>query len=227
MQTATVVVPRRENGKIDKRRRIAQAARAAFTEFGYKGANMREIARRADVATGTLFLYAPDKRSLLVWIVNEDLDRLTFETFSDAALAGRDRKDLLDQLIEVFEPRYRYWGADPELALNALQELATRRNARPDPTSHLAHAYDRQYVLHERIAEMLRTQQRRGRIRPNEDPETIAKLLLLIYNAAVRGWLRRDEVVLEHGIAELRKLLQLAIDGCAAPIVRGAGGTSN
>jgi len=226
MASGAVDLRRREHGKLDKRRRIREAARAAFTEFGYKGANMREIAKRAGVATGTLFLYAADKRSLLFWMVNDDLERLTEETFAEDALRVRAHDDLLDQLIYIFETRYRYWGADPELALNAMQELTSKRSTQ-QMLEHLAHYDDRHYVGRERIADLVRDHQTRGRIRPSEDPDAIAQLMLAIYNAAVRSWLRGDEVDLAWGIAELRKLLRLAIDGCSGAIARGAGGTSN
>ena len=73
METASPLVDRRESNKLQKRRRILSAARAVFTESGYDGANIREIAKRAGVATGTIFLYAPDKRELLLWVISEDL----------------------------------------------------------------------------------------------------------------------------------------------------------
>lgn len=226
MESGAVVLHRREHGKLDKRRRIGEAARAAFTECGYKGANMREIAKRAGVATGTLFLYAPDKRSLLLWMVNDDLERLTEETFADGAAAVRAHDDLLEQFLYVFEARFRYWGTDRDLALNALQELTTK-NGRLAAGTHLAHYDDRLYVVREHLTELVRAQQARGRIRPSTDPDAVAQLVLMIYNAAIRSWLRNDEIGLEDALAELRKLLCLALEGCSGPIGRGAGGTSN
>jgi AcrR family transcriptional regulator len=226
MESGGAVLRRREHGKLDKRRRIGEAARAAFTECGYKGANMREIAKRAGVATGTLFLYAPDKRSLLLWMVHDDLERLTEETFADGAAAVRAHDDLLEQLLCVFETRYRYWGADRELAMIALQELTTKRG-QSMAGPHLAHYDDRQYVVREHLTELVRAQQARGRIRPSADPDAVAQLVFAIYNASIRSWLRSDEVHLAGGLTELRKLLRLALEGCAGPIGRGAGGTSN
>jgi len=54
----------RERNKAERRRRIKEAALAAFTEKGYDRATTREIAKLAGVAQGTLFLYARDKRDL-------------------------------------------------------------------------------------------------------------------------------------------------------------------
>jgi AcrR family transcriptional regulator len=56
---------RRELNKIDKLRRITDAARLTFETRGYDDATIREIARRAKVALGTIFTYAADKRDFL------------------------------------------------------------------------------------------------------------------------------------------------------------------
>lgn len=226
MESPSTLPGRRESSKLDKRRRISAAARAVFTEFGYERANMREIAKRAGVATGTLFLYAPDKRNLLLWILNDDLDRITEATFAEIA-AERAPDDLLEQLLYAFEARYRYWSADPDLSLHALQELIAARDVQATPASHLAYYHDRRVVLHEHIADLVRAQQRRGNVRANADPDAVARLALAIYNAAIRTWLRGSEVDVAQGIDELRQLLRLAIEGCTAANGRGAGGTSN
>jgi AcrR family transcriptional regulator len=225
MESVSALVGRRESSKLDKRRRISAAAREVFTEFGYERANMREIAKRAGVATGTLFLYAPDKRNLLLWILNDDLDRITETTFAEIA-AHRAQDDLLEQLLYVFEARYRYWGADPDLSLHALQELIIARDVQATPASHLAYYHQRRVVLQEHITDLVRAQQRRGRIRASADPDTVARLALAIFNAAIRSWLRGSDVDVAQGMDELRQLLRLAIEGCAAN-GRGAGGTSN
>jgi len=67
----------RERGKLDKRRRIMEAAREVFIEHGYEQATTREIAARAGVSVGTVFVYAKDKRDLLLLIVNGELDAVS------------------------------------------------------------------------------------------------------------------------------------------------------
>ena len=214
---------RRESSKLDKRRRISEAARAVFTEFGYARANMREIAKRAGVATGTLFLYAPDKRNLLLWILNDDLDAVTETSFASLETVHPD-DDLLAQLVFVFEARYHYWGADSDLALHALQELIIARDV---PGSHLAPYQQRRLILQEHVVTLVRRQQQRGRIRATEDPAGVARLILAIYNSAIRDWLRANEANVTQGIADLRELLALALTGCTIASARGVGETLN
>lgn len=71
---------RRQRAKEDKRRRILASARSLFAERGMTGVTTQEIADGADVAIGTLFLYAATKAELLIMVQNEK--------FSDAIDAG-------------------------------------------------------------------------------------------------------------------------------------------
>ena len=60
----------RKKQDLEKRREeILQAALDVFTEKGYGTATMPEIARKAGVAAGTLYLYYPSKRELFVAVV--------------------------------------------------------------------------------------------------------------------------------------------------------------
>ncbi|MEV0635927.1 TetR/AcrR family transcriptional regulator [Streptomyces sp. NPDC050619] len=62
---------RRERAKKDKRERIMTAARELFAEHGVSGVTTQQIAERADVAIGTLYLYASTKAELLIMVQNE------------------------------------------------------------------------------------------------------------------------------------------------------------
>jgi len=62
---------RRERAKEDKRRRILAAASELFAARGVGGVTTQQIADRADVAVGTLFLYASTKAELLIMVQNE------------------------------------------------------------------------------------------------------------------------------------------------------------
>lgn len=55
-----------------KRRQILDGARAVFLELGFDGASMGEIARKAGVSKGTLYVYFADKNSLFCAIVEQE-----------------------------------------------------------------------------------------------------------------------------------------------------------
>ena len=50
----------------EKRDRILQAAVYAFAEHGYFNARVSDIARKADVADGTIYLYFKSKEQILM-----------------------------------------------------------------------------------------------------------------------------------------------------------------
>ncbi|MEW6662145.1 MAG: TetR/AcrR family transcriptional regulator [Bacillota bacterium] len=55
----------------EKQKAIIKAAKEVFTECGYQGASIKEVARRAGVATGTVYLYLRNKEALFKAIVDE------------------------------------------------------------------------------------------------------------------------------------------------------------
>jgi TetR/AcrR family transcriptional regulator len=68
--TAEAPAGRRERNKQAKRERIAEVARQLFAQKGINDVTTQEVAQRADIATGTLFLYAKTKGELLLLAQN-------------------------------------------------------------------------------------------------------------------------------------------------------------
>ena len=56
--------PSRERARNEHRRVILAAAESVFSESGYHEASLTEIARRAEIAVGTIYLYFKDKADL-------------------------------------------------------------------------------------------------------------------------------------------------------------------
>lgn len=71
MRNGRMPIGRRERAKQDKRERIMAAARALFAERGVGGVTTQQVADRADVAIGTLYLYAATKAELLIMVQNQ------------------------------------------------------------------------------------------------------------------------------------------------------------
>jgi AcrR family transcriptional regulator len=71
MRDARMPIGRRERAKQDKRERIMAAARELFAEHGVRGVTTQQVADRADVAIGTLYLYAATKAELLIMVQNQ------------------------------------------------------------------------------------------------------------------------------------------------------------
>ncbi len=70
MALAPQPVGRRERNKQNKLDRITAAAGELFAEHGVDEVTTQQIADKADIGTGTLFLYAKTKGELLLLVQN-------------------------------------------------------------------------------------------------------------------------------------------------------------
>jgi AcrR family transcriptional regulator len=110
---------RRERNKQEKLARIKAAARMLFSTKGFAATTTQEIAHRADIGAGTLFLYARSKEEIVVLVFREEMDRVVDEAF--ATLPKRAK--LLDQLMHVYGAMVAFHDRDPGLARVFVKEL--------------------------------------------------------------------------------------------------------
>jgi len=114
----------RREGTEARRDQILEAAAAIFAEKGYQRATVREIAARAGIAPGTIYLYFESKRDLLLaiadWLIAQRVDQTLAEMTSlppEEYLAAitRDRiafaRDTRAFLVALFTEMW----TDPEL----------------------------------------------------------------------------------------------------------------
>jgi len=80
MQVSTASPDAPEEGS--KRQQIIEGARAVFLAQGFDGASMGEIARRAGVSKGTLYVYFDSKERLFETVVEEERRAQAEQVFS-------------------------------------------------------------------------------------------------------------------------------------------------
>ena len=121
---ARSVVSRREQNKLEKRARIIAAARALFAHKGFEATTTQEIAYAADVAVGTLFVYAKTKEDLLIQVFHEEMIGVVERAFQ----AARPKKTLIDQLTAFFQTLVEYHEQDRPLAQALMRQLGYVQN---------------------------------------------------------------------------------------------------
>ena len=82
------------------RARLLDAALAAFLDRGYEPTTLAEITARADLGTGTLYLYFSDKRTLYEGVVRRALSGV-YAQWSAVAAGERDQSAQLLSMVEV------------------------------------------------------------------------------------------------------------------------------
>lgn len=100
MQPAPPKLGRRERNKQEKLDRITAAARELFTQYGVGEVTTQQVAEKADVGSGTLFLYAKTKAELLLLVHNAK--------YAQALAAGVDAAAtevaVLDAVMAIIRP---------------------------------------------------------------------------------------------------------------------------
>jgi len=100
MSLASKSVGRRERNKQEKLDRITAAASELFSVHGVDEVTTQQIADKADIGTGTLFLYAKTKGELLLLVQNS--------SYADALERGRaaagETTDALDAVMAIVRP---------------------------------------------------------------------------------------------------------------------------
>ena len=201
----------RERNKLEKMNRIRSAALELFQAKGYEATTTKEIAEAADVAIGTIFMYANDKRDLLFLIFNDELDGLV-----DAAFGKVDSLQPLSlQAFEVFAHFYVAFHQKVILARLLLRELVFFSEGQQ-----AAQYLENRRRIVARLKDMARDAAARGSIHADSDIERIANTFFYLFSGEVRFWLSDEKPNLERGLASMKAtfaLLGAGLGEAAAP----------
>lgn len=177
----------RERGKSERQRRIKEAAKAVFSDVGYDAATTREIARRAHVSIGTIFVYAKDKRDLLFLMLNDELDPV-------ADAAWRELPDgnvVLDRLCALARPWYVYFAANLTLGRHAFREMTFYEPLSEDFGEQCARYRARMHRIESWNGEIIAQGRDRGELEFNCGAAVAGNLIYKIYLAEIRTWILR------------------------------------
>ncbi|WP_406165907.1 TetR/AcrR family transcriptional regulator [Streptomyces canus] len=100
MSVAPQSVGRRERNKQEKFDRIVAAASELFAEHGVDEVTTQQIADKADIGTGTLFLYAKTKGELLLLVQNAKYAEALEQGLADAETVP----GVLDAVLAIVRP---------------------------------------------------------------------------------------------------------------------------
>jgi AcrR family transcriptional regulator len=206
--SAKTPVGRRESNKNDKLRRITDAARALFIANGYDDTTTREIAIRANVAIGTVFTYAANKRDLLFLVVNDELDDIA----GRAEAAPRPDRPLLKNLLAAFGLLYGFFARQPQLSRLTLREMLFYDSS--------AQAI-RFLTIRQRMiglaGEVVRIAQGRGEVRPDADADFAGWVIFSIFQVELRRWIAAKDRDLDvgDGLSALERAWSLLVAGLA------------
>ena len=161
------------------RTRIITAAMRCVAEKGYARTTIREIARAADMTSGSLYHYFPNKSELLDAVV-EDIERTSVPRLRSAAAQG---DGVVDRLAAVLDEASLLMREYPHLA-------AFDRAVRAESNEHPVRGrpkYPGLKALRDTISNILSDARTHGALPPGTDPDAAADAI----HALARGLTER------------------------------------
>ena len=169
---------RREKQKQEKLQRIETVARRLFSHKGYDNTTTREIAEEANVATGTLFVYFPEKKDLLIHLFHRDVMPVIEQSWSTLPQEG----GLIVQIVHVFGRIYDCYARDLRLATVFAKELSFLEGKQRD---HMG-SYSAGFVV--QLAMLVKRAQLAGEVAPRVEAGQAAVALFGIYHLGLVLW---------------------------------------
>jgi AcrR family transcriptional regulator len=195
----------RERNKLEKRRRIYQAARQLFEKQGYDSTTMRQVARAADVGEGTVFLYARDKRELLFRIFKDELVRVFDEAFAQVP----EDVAFLEQIIAFTTPILRFLQPHGTLARILVREQFNLTGPAQEEFAAL------QASINGKFGRLLQGARQQGQIRSDQDTATLIDAIWANFRFYADDWLGQRKPMLNDGVTRIRTGMTLLFEGIA------------
>lgn len=178
-----VKLTRRALAKQRTRERVLAAARRLFSERGYEGATIRDIAQAAGMSTGAVFASFADKSELFEEILTADYEVI----YAQMTQASRTAKTVDEALLGLFGVAYSFHVEQlpllrASIAVSWTRSEAAERRARAD----IKHIF-------RLIADALQRGVDQGQLKKDIDAKLLAEITWDVYVANYRravydGW---------------------------------------
>lgn len=169
---------RRARRKEETLRRIEDAGWRLFTSQGYEATSTRQIAEAADIAVGTLFNYFGEKRSLLIHLMQAQIDQAATEAFETMAAEGIE-----GQLTHLFASLTHCYARDRRLGRVFIKELLFTDGTQRTTTAAWT------FSLVKRVADLIGQAQQRGELDPSLTPMDAAQQVFSTHYFGMVTWL--------------------------------------
>jgi len=149
----------RQRRKEARPQELLDAALALFVEKGFAATRSEEVAARAGVSKGTLYLYYPSKEELLKAVIRQNLSRVLADADGIVQRFEGPTPELLATLLRA------WWDQVGETAAGGIHKIIL---AEVGNFPEIAEFYEREVIVpaHELISKTLQRGVARGEFRP-------------------------------------------------------------
>ena len=188
---------RRSILKEETRKNILENARTLFNELGFDKTSTRAIAQKAGFGVGTVFSHFPDKQSLLIAALLDDLNFTHEKALKTLPVDAH----VCDKFLHLAEYYYSYYSNRPELSRTLLKEMLFVKG---EWGKRLLNHAD-QFVLS--VQNLLEKAKEKEEISPGIDTKLCANALFSYYLNVLFLGLNKPEIKLENMLDFLKRLI--------------------
>jgi AcrR family transcriptional regulator len=193
----------RQQNKDEKLARIRDAAATLFAEHGFDGTTTSQVAEKAGVAKGTLFLYARTKEDLVALVFEDRLGEAVERAFATIP----EGVSIVDEAAHVFGTFFAVYEPTPELARIVVRELMFP----PPDARKIRDRVDDQ--LFARLAVRIQLRMDRGELLPVAPASFVSAIWFGQYFVALIAWLSGMLPSAQIAQTSLRTALELFVRG--------------
>jgi AcrR family transcriptional regulator len=196
---------RRQRHKEETRNIILESARSLFSEVGFKKTTIRKIAKRAEVGFGTVFNHFPDKSSLLIAALLDDLAK----TQNDAMQNFPPNASACEKFIHLSKQFFIYYWKDIGLSRTLVKEMWFYRGKWGEI---LKKDMNRYMAL---IEEIIDTGKQKGEIKQDVDSSIAAASFFSMYYSVLLLGLDSETLKPDDLVLILQMMIEQTMRGIA------------
>lgn len=198
-----IVLNRKERDKQLRRSDILKAAEHSFALKGYYKATIRDIAKEAQYATGTVYLHFKDKDALYLALLEEKIKSLLFivkEKIGQVKDARKKLEIFVQEGLVFFEKNQDFF----RIFISEGNELFSERKILKSPTG---------LQMQEYTTSLLEEAQEQGVVSRDFDAGQIAEVLISLIKTIILKWLQEKDEKSENLIDLSSVILRLFLNG--------------
>jgi len=174
----------REKKKVQNQQRILEAAFRLFNDQGFRKTTITQIAREADMGTGTVYNYFPSKEHLLAAIIRETATQ-NIASFEDQ----QDLDDPLDETLLLFEIIFKGISVDRNLQRESISAIfLPPGNGPSSPKDYLTSEVDEMdFYIIDILSSILQKGKETGKLKSSFSEDIVA---MTIYSSFMFCWFK-------------------------------------
>lgn len=166
-----------------KYRQIIEAAVEVIAENGYHASQVSKIAKRANVADGTIYLYFKNKEDILISVFKEKMGNFIEKTVKSI----NEKETASDKLLTLIQMHYKQLSDSPYLAIVTQLELRQSKPELRQEINKVLKSYLN--VIDSIVAQGIKEQE----IRSDINPQLIRQMIFGTLDETVTTWVMKSQ----------------------------------